>query len=271
MANRSWRDGAHQSVRHRKPPEMNQAVCVDVGRVFDSCSDRDCVEDLAVFFSVADQAVIDDAVDVRVKKASILATCIDVDELPLQNGCYSCKLTFFVEVTVEVQQACECKCTTVCGCTMFEKTVVLYGGESSVQVFDGEFRSECHSHCELTNGNRPRCQVQIAEPVVLETRLANECGCCSCCVGKRLPPRYLERFGGQLAENGGTKRVYVTLGVFTIVQLVRNAQMMVPMIGYCLPCKECNNDEVSPCDVFRTMSFPTEEFFPPVCKDGQKR
>ncbi len=214
--------------------------------------------------------MVDDAICVRAGKAKILATCIDVDELPLQNGCYSCRLTFFAEVKVEVQNACDCKGTTLCGCVMFEKTVVLYGGESTVQVFDGEFRPDCHSHCELTNGNRPRCQVQVAEPVVLETRLADACGCCSCGVGKRLPQRYLSMFGGHLAEEGGTKRVFVTLGVFTIVQLVRNAQMTIPMIDYCRPCKECNNDELTPCDVFRTMSFPVEDFFPTTRKGSKK-
>ena len=31
--------------------DFKEAVCIDVGRVFDSCCDRDCLEDLRVYFS----------------------------------------------------------------------------------------------------------------------------------------------------------------------------------------------------------------------------
>ena len=42
-----------------------EAVCVDAGRVNDSCSDNDCLEELQVYFTELDQMVRDHAVSVR--------------------------------------------------------------------------------------------------------------------------------------------------------------------------------------------------------------
>ena len=78
-----------------------EAVCIDAGRVYDSCSDKDCLEDLRVFFTERDQMVIDHAVSVRAKKAEVISTYIDVEALPFNRGYYSCDLTFFFNVEVE--------------------------------------------------------------------------------------------------------------------------------------------------------------------------
>lgn len=46
--------------------------------------------------------VIDHAVSVRAKKAEVITTYIDVEALPFNRGYYSCDLTFFFEVQLEV-------------------------------------------------------------------------------------------------------------------------------------------------------------------------
>ena len=55
----------------------------------------------------------------------------------------------------------------------------------------------------------------------------------------------------------------VSLGIFTIVQLIRNVQMLMPVYDYCMPNKECTPTSENPCDLFHKMSFPVNEFFPP--------
>ena len=57
------------------PPEngtFKEAVCVDVGRVYDSCCDRDCLEDLRCFFLPEDQGLICNAISVRLRSAEVL-------------------------------------------------------------------------------------------------------------------------------------------------------------------------------------------------------
>ena len=80
---------------------FKEAVCLDAGRVFDSCCDRDCLEDLRVYFSEAGQSVINEAVSIKIKSAEIVYTLIDVEPVNLNRGCYSSDITFFFLITLD--------------------------------------------------------------------------------------------------------------------------------------------------------------------------
>ena len=87
-----------------------------------------------------------------------------------------------------------------------------------------------------------------------------------CCCN--IPECICNRYGGGFCDDEDNKIVLVTLGIFTIVQLVRNVQMLVPVYDYCMPCKECCPTTDNPCDLFKKMCFPVNEFFPPT-EDGR--
>ena len=242
-----------------------EAVCIDAGRVYDSCSDKDCLEDLRVYFTERDQMIVDHAVSVRAKRVEVVTTYIDVEALPFNRGYYACDLTFFFEVEVDVFSGRAMPCTSVCGLGIFQKKVILYGSEGSVKVFNSEYRSDCSDPQGMPTRNLPRCSVQVAEPILLSARLVDacECGCgcgCSCC---NIPDCICQRFGGNFCDPNEGKIVYVTIGIFTIVQLIRNVQMLVPVYDFCMPDRECCPTTDNPCDLFRKMCFPVNEFFPP--------
>ena len=53
-----------------------------------------------------------------------------------------------------------------------------------------------------------------------------------------------------------------------MIRLERDTQLLIPAYDYCVPEKECSCDdgcceEPDPCQVFRQVQFPVEEFFPP--------
>lgn len=246
-----------------------EAVCIDAGRVYDSCSDKDCLEDLRVYFTARDQEIVDNAVSVRARRAEVITTYIDVEALPFNRGYYSCDLTFFFEISVDVYTGRTCPCTTVTGVGVFQKKVILYGSEGNVKVFSSEYREDDCDAQELPTRNLPRCVVHVAEPVVLSARIAEpcSCGCCDCgcgCGCGCIPAHICNRYGGNFCDNADSRNIYVTLGIFTIVQLIRNVQMLVPVYDFCMPSKECSCPATdSPCDLFRKMSFPVDEFFPP--------
>ena len=73
----------------------NDAVCIDAGRVYDSCCDRDCLEDLRCFFLPETQTLINNALSVRLRGAEVLNVFIDVEPVNFNKGYYSCDLTFF--------------------------------------------------------------------------------------------------------------------------------------------------------------------------------
>ena len=79
-----------------------------------------------------------------------------------------------------------------------------------------------------------------------------------------MPPVISQCFGGELCGGDDGRRIYITLGQFSIVRLERDSQLLVPVYDYCMPEKECscgNTDD--PCSLFRNISFPVGEFFPP--------
>ena len=247
-----------------------EAVCVDAGRVYDSCSDKDCLEDLRVWFSERDQMIIDHASGVRVKKAEVVSTFIDVEALPFHRGYYSCDLTFYFAIHLEVSSGHGAGCTDICGVAVFQKKVILFGSEGNVKVFTSEFMPDHCDRQEMPTRNMPRCTVQIAEPVVLGVKLAEKCKCaciCDCGCGC-IPTSICERFQCNFCDTDNGKVVLVTLGIFTIVQLVRNVQMLMPIYDFCIPAKECCASSENPCDMFKKMCFPVDEFFPPKGEDS---
>ena len=134
-----------------------------------------------------------------------------------------------------------------------------------MKVFTSEFCPDHRDRQEMPTRNMPRCTVQVAEPVVLSARLVEKCNCgcrCDCCASS-IPVSVCECFGGCFVDNDTEKVVLVTLGIFTIVQLIRNVQMLIPIYDFCMPTKECCPNTENPCDMFKKMCFPVDEFFPP--------
>ena len=67
------------------------------------------------------------------------------------------------------------------------------------------------------------------------------------------------------------KKVYISLGLFTIIRLERNVQLLIPAYDFCIPEKECvASSPDDPCEIFANINFPVDEFFPPVedCLSG---
>ena len=109
----------------------------------------------------------------------------------------------------------------------------------------------------------PKCVVQAVDPIPLSARIG-ECHCV-CDLPGYIPANISSVVGGCIdpCQGPDNKTVLVTLGLFTVIQLVRNVQMLVPVYDFCVPEKQCNDSSDSPCDVFRKIKFPTDDFFPP--------
>ena len=60
------------------------------------------------------------------------------------------------------------------------------------------------------------------------------------------------------------RRYFVTLGQFSLVRLERDTQLLIPAYDYCIPQSDCSGgDPEDPCGLFKNVSFPVNEFFPP--------
>ena len=246
---------------------INETVCIDTKRIFDSCVSKDCLEDLRVTFFGNSQRLVDDAVTVKTRDASVAAVSIDVDDVPFNRGYYSVDITFYFKLRFDTYSS---PCSTpqiAVGYTSFNKKCILFGSEGNVKIFTsdaGNDNLDCPEAPQYTN---PNAKVQTVDPVVLETNVVDVCECPYPYVTS-FPQSILNSVGDASILANGTKAVLVTLGLFSIVQMERDCQILIPAYDYCIPERECECSTQNPCDTFRDIEFPVDEFFPVDREDG---
>ena len=148
---------------------FKEAVCIDAQRVYDSCSDKDCLEDIRVLFPAARQPLVDSATNVRIRDVSVITVYMDLQPIPFNKGFYSVDMTFFFDVALDLFGGPTSCPVPINGVAVFNKKVILYGSEGNVKLFT--------SGCSLDDLQAedarilPKATVQVAEPVALSARL----------------------------------------------------------------------------------------------------
>ena len=254
--------------------KIKEAVCIDVARVYDSCADRDCLADIRVYFTDCGQEVIDNASSVRCRCCDVLDVFTEVEKVPFNKGFYSVDITFFISVTLDVISGHNCPVESVTGLAVYSKKCILYGSDGNVKIFTSEFAENAIDRQNTSVTTNPRAKVQVADPLCLDAKLCRPCDCCNNWFDRycNLPDCIKRCFNGHFCNCDNEKAVRVTIGLFSIVQLERDVQMLIPAYDFCVPCKECTNkcDTEDPCDAFRKIKFPVGEFFPPAENDCDK-
>lgn len=245
---------------------IREAVCIHTKKIFDSCRDKDCVEDLRFYPTQQSQTVLERAISVRAGKAELLHVYIDVEPVGFNRGFFTVDVRYFYRVTADAFVGAV-RPVEVCGLCVFDKRVILFGSEASAKVFSsvsdfGDLDEKRAAKCNL-----PTAVVEAVDPIVLSAKLVDVCECRTSEAGELtdVPPGICASFGCDLCFGGESKRVYITLGQFSMIRLERDTQLLIPAYDYCVPDKECGCDvgEDDPCEVFRRVQFPLNEFFPP--------
>ncbi len=248
-------------------------ICIDTFRVLDSCRDKDCYENVRVYLCESGSDLLERTSNVRIKSAKIVCAKIGVDEVPFNRGFYQITVRFYIKVTAE---ACvgNGRSQEFDGVSVIEKKVVLFGSEGNVSIFRSSpsegFCSECNA--ANTTTNTPIGVVEAVEPIVLSSKVVDcndTCGycCCSCC---DIPDEARCCLSGSPTDSDEGNRLYVSLGIFSVVRIERPAQYLISASDYCVPDKECvTNESDNPCSIFRNMAFPTNEFCPRPLSNGK--
>ena len=245
--------------------QVKEAICIDTNRVYDSCADKDCLTDLRVYLTDRSQCIIENATTVKPRCAEILNCIVDVEKVPFNKGCYSVELTFFVKVILEAYSCPTSSPVLFDGLVTFDKKCILYVSEGNVKIFSSSDAADCCEHHNKVSNTNPKAKVQCVEPIILDAQICRICDCCNT-IGDNcdsLPANICCCFEGSFADLRCEKAIKVTLGIFTIVQLERDVQMLIPAYDFCIPTKECCCDTENPCDTFKRINFPIDEFFPP--------
>ena len=244
---------------------VREAVCIHTHKIFDSCRDKDCVEDLRFYPTASAQEVLSACQMVRGGTAELLYVYTDVEPVTFNRGFYSIDMRFFYRVTLQVGTGTP-RCTEAEGLCVFDKRVILFGSEGSAKIFSSDTVLDDLDIPGCRRSNLPTAVVEAVDPIVLDARLV-ESGCsrrdCDCDLCE-VPPAISQCFGGELCGGDEGRRIYITLGQFSIVRLERDSQLLVPVYDYCMPEKECSCGSTDdPCSLFRNINFPVGEFFPP--------
>lgn len=110
---------------------------------------------------------------------------------------------------------------------------------------------------------------EVVEPITLGAKLVDvrdrkNCGCDDDFDIASVPESVCRVFDDSLIVGGEQKRVFVSIGIFSIIKLERKVQLLIPSYDFCLPQKECvGATDDNPCDLFDRIDFPVDEFFPP--------
>ena len=236
---------------------FKESVCIHTSKIFDSCRDKDCIEDLRVFPTCGSQAVIDAAFSIRPRTAKLLYADVRVEEIHFNRGCYTVDVTYFYKVTGEAFPGEK----LVSGLTVFDKRVVLYGGEGGSMVFSS--RSGCMDH---RHSSLPTAVVESVDPLCLSMKIVDKCTRDLSLSTRDIPPELMSFFDDDLVTSATGKQLFTTLGQFSIIRLERNAQLLMPVYDYHIPDKECSTGggvEEDPSSLFAGIPFPMNDFFPP--------
>lgn len=252
----------------------HDVCCIEAERIYDSCRDRDCYENIRVNLSDYGRDIITRTGNIRAKDAYIAWTYIDIDKVRFNRGFYTVNIRYYIKLLFEACVGGN-KPHEFEGVVAVDKKVVLFGGEKNVNVFksDCEDLDFCTSKEVNSCASRmPKAVVEATDPIVLDVKVFEKgsmpaCSCCCCC---DIPEKVMSQLEVPITDIGNDCERYLTvsLGIFSVIRLTRSAQLLVNATEYCVPDKECVTPcEENPCAIFNNMVFPTGEFCSQIPKE----
>ena len=250
---------------------FREAVCVHTKKVYDSCRSKECLRDIRVYLCREAQELINAGgiASVKPRAAELLCVKIDVEQVQFNKGLYSVDIRYFYRIECEISCAVG-RPRIVDGLAVFDKRVVLFGGEGGARIFASRYVEDGADIQLCPDSNKPTAVVEVVDPILLDARIVapeTSCNCC-CCALHEVPRAICPCFGGDdLVLNDNGYQLFVTLGQFSIIRMERDIQLLMPAYDICLPRRDCSGSgtggEQDPCEIFSSFEFPIDEFFPP--------
>ena len=253
--------------------DCQDTMSIHTRKITDSCRDKDCIEDLRVYLTNGSQSQLDNATTARVRCVELLHADIEVEPVAFDRNHYCIDVTFYYRVLADAVVGTG-RPVTLVGLTVFSKRAVLCGEDSCAHIFTSRTRVGGMDGTALRRANRPTAVVEVLDPMVLTSKVKELCDChYRESTALQIPAAIRELFDEDLVLTGDQRQLYVTLGQFSIIRLEREAQLVVPVVDYSLPTKECCDSAgcaEDPCEMFSRIPFPTRQFSPRGCDCGEE-
>lgn len=161
---------------------FREAVCVHTKKVYDSCRSKECLRDIRVYLTRDAQELINASgiASVKPREAELLCVSIDVERIQFNRGFYSVDIRFFYRIE------CEISCVIgrpriVDGLAVFDKRVVLFGGEGGARIFSSQYIEDGRDVQLRPDSNKPTAVVEVVDPIMLDARVVAPETSCNCC------------------------------------------------------------------------------------------
>lgn len=252
-----------QDAPRCSPDSAQQAMSIHTKKITDACRDKDCIEDLRVYLTTASQNQLDCSAGAKVRCADLLYAYIDVEPVAFDRNHYCIDITFYYRILADAIVGAA-RPVPLNGLVVFSKRVVLCGEDSKAHVFTSSTRIGGTDGITIHSANRPTAVVEVLDPMVLSSRVRDVCECsCKEQTAVQIPGYIRELFEDELVLSGDQRRLFVTLGQFSIVRLERDAQLQVLAAEGAIPCRECCDApgcSEDPCEMFSRIPFPAQQF-----------
>ena len=160
-------------------------------------------------------------------KAELLSVYIDVEPVCFNRGFYTVDVRYYYRVTADAFVGAA-RPVEISGLCVFDKRVILFGSESSAKVFTSRASADGPDE-QMRKCSVPTAVVEAVDPIVLGMKLVDVCECHHCdCEITEIPPCICACFGSELCFGHENRRLYVTLGQFSLIRLERDTQLLTP-------------------------------------------
>ena len=256
-----------QDTLRCSPEDLRQAMSIHTRKITDSCRDKDCIEDLRVYLTKGSQCILDSAAGARVRSAELLYTYIDVEPVAFDRNHYCIDVTFYYQILADAMTGA-IHPAPLYGLAVFTTRAVLCGEDSQAHIYRSDTRLGEPDGVTRVRANRPTAVVEVLDPMVLSSKVKEVCDCKDAGT-VQIPSQIRGMFDDELVLSGDRRRLFVTLGQFSFVRLVRDAQLIVPVLDYSIPTKECCDSASctaeDPWEMFSRIPYPTQQFTPTGC------
>ena len=200
---------------------IREAVCIHTRKIFDSCRDKDCIEDLRFYPKLQCVDIINRALSVKGGSAKLLYVYVDVEPVSFNRGFYTVDMRFFYHVTLQAYLSCPVP-VTVEGLCVFDKRAILFGSEGNAKIFSSEMRAGEPDPQMMQRSNTPIAVVEAVDPIVLDARIMDccckrDCDCDLCeiptFVGDPGPVLHRPAGAGHPAAGARVRLLYARQGV----------------------------------------------------------
>ena len=257
-----------QDMERRCPDGLQCPLSIHTRKITDSCRDKDCIEDLRVYLTQSSQNLLDQASSVRVRCADLVYAYIDVEPIAFDRHHYCVEVTFFYRILSDATLG-SCRPTALIGLATFSKKAVLCGEDSRAHIFTSDTHLCRPDGATIQSANRPTAVVEVLDPMVLAGKVQEVCDAGAHEIAAQIPQCVQQMFDEPLVTAQQQRRLLVTLGQFSIIRLERDAQLVVEVLDYAIPTKECCESPgcsaEDPCEMFSRIPFPTSQFAPTDC------